>query len=70
MAESSEKEARGLHTIGNPEIETRSADRGPVGETPIGSRIWGGIVTRGNADSFRNQMTIYRSDSKLRGSGR
>lgn len=70
MAESSENEARGLHTIGNPDVEYRSAERGPTGETSIGSRVWGGILVRGNPDKFRNQMVVYRSDSKLRGTGR
>lgn len=69
MAESAENEARGLHTIGNPEVEYRSADGGPTGESPIGSRIWGGVMVRGNPEKLRNQMTIYRSDTKLRGNG-
>ena len=70
MAEGSENEVRGLNTVGNPEVQVRSADRGPTGETPIGSRVWGGIVVRGTPDKLRNQMTVYRSDSKLRGNGR
>lgn len=70
MAESAESEVRGLHTTGNPEVQYRSADRGPTGESPIGSRIYGGVMVRGNPDKFRNAMTVYRSDSKLRGTGR
>lgn len=70
MAKGSESEVRGLHTIGNPEVETRSADGGPTGETSIGSRVWGTVMARGNADKVRNDITIYRSNSKLRGTGR
>ncbi len=70
MSEGSENETAGLHTIGNKEVETRSSDRGPTGDGPIGNRIPGTIMARGNADKMRNGITVYRSDSKLRGSGR
>lgn len=67
---SAEDEARGLNTVGNPDVMYRSTDRGPTGETPIGSRMWGGILVRGNPDKMRQGMNVYRSDSKLRGTGR
>jgi len=70
MSEGSENEVRGLHTIGNPEVETRSSDRGPTGEGPIGNRIPGTVMVRGNPDKFRSGMVIYRSDAQLRGTGR
>lgn len=47
--ESAESEVRGLHALGNPEVEYRSSDRGPTGDSPIGSRIWGGIMATGSA---------------------
>lgn len=70
MATSSEHEVNGIHTVGNPEVEYRSADRGPTGDGPIGNRLPGVIMVRGTADKMRNAINIYRSDSKLRGSGR
>lgn len=44
-------EVRGLHALGNPSVETRSADGGPTGSSPIGGKIWGGILARGSADN-------------------
>lgn len=70
MANSAENEVRGIPTIGNPDVSYRSADRGPEGDGSIGNRLPGGILVRGNPDKLRNQMVIYRSDSKLRGTGR
>ena len=70
MSEGSENETAGLHTIGNKEVETRSPDRGPTGEGPIGNRLPGTILVRGTADKMRSGMTISRSNSNLRGTGR
>lgn len=44
-------EARGLNALGNPDTMKRSADNGPMGSSPIGGKIWGGIVARGTADN-------------------
>ena len=44
-------EVRGLHALGNPDTETRSSDRGPTGDSPIGSVIWGRVMARGSVDS-------------------
>jgi len=49
-------ETRGLHALGNPDTETRSADRGPTGESPIGSMIWGRIMSRGVPSGPRQGM--------------
>lgn len=70
MSNSAEAEAHGLHTVGNENVEYRSADGGPTGESPIGSRIWGGIVSRGNPDKMRNGMDLARGSALLRGSGK
>ena len=43
-------EVRGLNALGNPETMTRSAENGPTGSSPIGGRIWGSIIARGEAD--------------------
>lgn len=49
-------EVRGLHALGNPDTEDRSADRGPTGVSPIGSMIWGRIVARGVPSGPRQGM--------------
>lgn len=57
MSEGSEfAEARGLHALGNPETEDRSSDRGPTGTSPIGSMIWGRIMSRGVPSGPRSGM--------------
>lgn len=70
MANSAESEAKSIPTVGNPNVTYRTADGGPDGDGSIGNRLPGGILVRGNPDKLRSQITIYRSESKLRGSGR
>jgi hypothetical protein len=47
MAEDSESEVRGLHALGNPDVEYRSADGGQTGRGPIGNFVAGEILARG-----------------------
>jgi hypothetical protein len=56
MAESSENEVRGLHALGTPEVEYRSSDNGPTGDSPIGSVIWGRVMARGVPSGPRSGM--------------
>jgi hypothetical protein len=56
MSDSAENETRGLHALGNPDVEYRSADRGPTGESPIGGAIWGRVMARGTPSGPRQGM--------------
>lgn len=47
MAESAENETRGLHALGNPDVEYRTADGGQSGDGPIGQRVPSGVMARG-----------------------
>ena len=57
MSSSAENETAGLHALGNPDVEYRSADRGPSGDSPIGSVIWGRIMARGTPSGPRQGMS-------------
>lgn len=73
MAESAENEVRGLHALGNPDVEYRSADGGQTGEGPIGNRLPSGILARGlPAPGIRRGLGgVFAADSQLRkGRGR
>lgn len=47
MAEESMREVAGLHALGNPEVEYRSADGGQTGRGPIGNYVAGEVLARG-----------------------
>lgn len=47
MSEGSESEVRGIHALGNPDVEYRSAQGGQTGENPIGGRLPSGILATG-----------------------
>lgn len=72
MSTSSEDEARGLNTLGNPERQIRTGeDRGPEGENRIGASRPGGILARGTESAQRKGMGGMRAGTeKLRGNSR